>query len=112
MAELNKGFLGYAVMYDRLSLANQELRTKPKASEDELTKCQGFLGQMDHLIAETDMYARRVKDLEDRLQDSERTRVDLKKELDLAEASHCNLGYELDRVKAELAKEKAGNCSL
>ena len=52
MAELNKGFLGYEVMYDRISLANQELRTKLKASEDELTKCQGSLGQMDHLIAE------------------------------------------------------------
>ena len=35
MVELNKGFLGYEVMYDRLSLANQDLRTKPKASEDE-----------------------------------------------------------------------------
>ena len=70
MAELNKGFLGYEVMYGRLSLANQDLRTKLKSSEDELTKCQGSLSQMDHLISEAETYARRVKDLEDRLQDS------------------------------------------
>ena len=112
MAEVNKSFLGYEVMYDRLSIVNQDLRTKPKASEDKLAKCCGSLGQMDLLIAEAGEHVRRQKDLEDRLQDTERTRVELKKEIDQAEASRRNLGSELEQVKADLAKEKVGNRSL
>ena len=112
MAEMNKSFLGYEVMYDRLSITNQELRSKLKASEDELAKCQGSLGQMDLLIAEANENARRQRDLEDRLQDFDRTRVEMKKELDLAEASYRNLGSDLERTRAELAKEKAGNRPL
>ena len=109
---MNKGFLGYEVMCDRLLLTNQGLMAKLNASEDELVKCQGILGQMDLLITEADEHVHRQEDLNDRLQDFERARVELKKELDSAEGAYRNLGSELERVEADLAKEKAGNRSL